>query len=613
MALIVDPDFLTDGQEIVIVPDDHTIELKKRVSAEVQIDVVASAKTFTRLSGSFTTDGFVAGGYVTFSGFTNSGNNQTKIIDTITGSGTIITVTSSSGLVDETGSGDEKTTGALTDDGVTIKCVYSKLKELWKSNETYIKYAFPMTPITDEQFEVNCYTGSAWDWKDDTTRYLLRTGGWALKDSSGTSLEEWTGIVSLGALDSNDQVYFCQSSDGATWQTATNIQLAGAVNQAVKVYGDVTHGDFNYRGYLRLFCRTWQKSYAFAELSDIGVTTLSYQAYRFPLTNSADIKVTHTEVYVNANIPYTGMTITWYAAAQQRSIGGVNRDFHAIIDGNQGTAEEIYEFLCAQLRKATDIDEGSATKLGKVTQGLLHFVGDTLYSEYYPDAVAGGTFIDDYKSADINRLVFVDDTQTERSFPYTAAITISFGDNLKNDAQAKYWVYFTDVPSGNYGDDDAILVNEAEEIATTQRARASNVATITTGSVHNLLVGDGFVISGLGGSGYNGTWIVTVVTDTTHFSYACTGGDEGQTGDTNGIVISNMSGKVSGGSSIQKTFAYTTNAQGGRTPDSEAPITAVAIGLATGQFVKGTTTLQKATTNSVSLVAPLERNYQNPT
>ena len=42
--------------------------------------------------------------------------------------------------------------GNLTADGVTLKCVYSKLKEVWKSDSTLIKYSFPMTPITDEQF-----------------------------------------------------------------------------------------------------------------------------------------------------------------------------------------------------------------------------------------------------------------------------------------------------------------------------------------------------------------------------------------------------------------------------------------------------------------------------
>ena len=30
-------------------------------------------------------------------------------------------------------------TGNLSTDGVTLKCVYSKLKELWKTSATYVK------------------------------------------------------------------------------------------------------------------------------------------------------------------------------------------------------------------------------------------------------------------------------------------------------------------------------------------------------------------------------------------------------------------------------------------------------------------------------------------
>lgn len=417
--------------------------------------------------------------------------------------------------------------GNLTTDGVTIKAVYSKLKELWKTNTTYIKYAFPMGPITDEQFEMI----NGWDWKDDTTRYLLRDGGWALKDSGGVSLEEWAGIISLGSIQSSHQAYFLQSAGG----TVANFQLTGPVNQAIKVYGDVTHGSFDYRAYLKIYCRVYQYSYAFSQLSDIGVSALTYQAYRFPLANASDIKVTHDDTTVDGQAPYTGMSITWYGTAQQRSIGGVNRDFHIIIDGNQGTAEQIYEYVQRQLRKATDIDAGSGTQLGQKVAATLRFVGDTLYTILLTE---GGVFIDDYQSSDINRLVFIDDTGTERTFPYTATITLNFGDNLKNDADAKYWLYFTDVPNGNYGDSDAILVKDSSN--------------------------------------------------------------------------ADITGTVSGGSSIQKTFAYDTNNQGGRTPATDADVTAVAIGLSTAQFVKATATIARSNANSVSLVAALERNYQNP-
>lgn len=414
--------------------------------------------------------------------------------------------------------------GNLSTDGVTIKCVYSKLKELWKNNSTYIKFAFPMGPITDEQFEMI----NGWNWADNTTRYLLRTGGWAVKDAVGLSSEEWAGIVSLGSIGAGDQAYFLQSSGGA----ATNFQLTGPVNQAVQIYAS---GSYDYRSYLKVYCRIYQKSYAFSQLSDIGVNTMTYQAYRFPLANAADIKITHNDATVSGSAPYTGMSITWYAAAQQRSIGGVNRDFHVIIDGNAGTAEQIYEFVQYKLRQNVDIDDGAGSQIGKITNALLRFVGDTLYTQSVPQ---GGVFIDDYQTTDVNRLVFVDDLGVERTFPYTAAITLNFGENLVNDDSSKYWVYFTTVPSGSYGTTSGVIVNDNDVIA--------------------------------------------------------------------------MAGFVSGAASVVRTFAYDTNVQGGRTMGTDAPITAVAIGLSGAQFVKSTGTITRSTSNSISLVSPLERNYQNP-
>lgn len=75
-------------------------------STAIQINVVATGGTFTRLSGSFITDGFRPGMTVVFTGFTNGGNNATKVISTVTA--TVITVTDTTGLVDETGGGDER-------------------------------------------------------------------------------------------------------------------------------------------------------------------------------------------------------------------------------------------------------------------------------------------------------------------------------------------------------------------------------------------------------------------------------------------------------------------------------------------------------------------------
>ena len=424
----------------------------------------------------------------------------------------------------------------LSADGVTLKCLYSFLKEEWKddpNSKNLAAFPFPMVPITDEQYELV----EGWDFVADSSRYLIRTGGWAVKNNNGVSLEEWAGIVSLGSIGTGDQAYFQQVSGGS----AVDFQLAGPINQAIKVYGDATHGDFDRRGYLKIFCRIYQKTFALTQLSDIGVTAMTYQVYRFPLANAADSKIKHKDTVVSTEAPYSGMSITWYESAQQRSIGGTNRNFHIIIDGNGGSAEQIYEFVQYQLRQAADIDDGSGTQTGKITADMLRFVGDTLYTSLLSE---GGVFIDDYAATDVNRLVFMDDTGTQRTFPYTAALAINFGDNLKNDASAKYWVFFTNDDAGDnlgydYGTANAIIVDDA------------------------------------------------------------TGAD--------------MAGLVSGNTSITKTFAYDANVQrGSDSAGDDAPITAVAIGLSTGQFVKAAGTITRSIANTVSLVASLERNYSNP-
>lgn len=191
----------------------------------------------------------------------------------------------------------------LTNDGATIKAVYSKLKDIWISDSTLIKFPFPMSPITDEQFEM--INGWNWDKVNDSgtdsvaanTTELLRTGGWSVRNTSNQLTEEWAGIISLGSLAATDQVYYDQQNDETTDNTA-NFILKGKVNQAVQIYrddnGDGTP-DFNYRGYFKAFCREWKKTYAESTFTDIGVTTATFQAYRFPITNTTDLKVTHAE------------------------------------------------------------------------------------------------------------------------------------------------------------------------------------------------------------------------------------------------------------------------------------------------------------------------------
>jgi hypothetical protein len=77
-------------------------------AAIATIAVNATNRTFTRsdVGGDFTADGFVAGMTIRMTGFTAGGNNTTKIIESV--SATVITVTLDTGLVTESGTGNER-------------------------------------------------------------------------------------------------------------------------------------------------------------------------------------------------------------------------------------------------------------------------------------------------------------------------------------------------------------------------------------------------------------------------------------------------------------------------------------------------------------------------
>ena len=73
-----------------------------------------------------------------------------------------------------------------------------------------------------------------------------------------------------------------------------------------------------------------------------------------------------------------------------------------------------------------------------------------------------------------------------------------------------------------------------------------------------------------------------------------------------------MTGDVSAQASVTLTFNYDNNVQGGRTAGTDADVTVVGIGLVNGQYVRTTATIARSVSNSASLVAALERNYENP-
>ena len=280
-------------------------------------------------------------------------------------------------------------------------------------------------PIS-EQFEFL----DGWAPADTTTRNLIRNAEWAERNSSGSIIAMYAGIISLGTLGGSDQPYFDNAG------SVVNFTYTGPINEAVQILddpnGDGAYGDgYDRRSALTVYAREQAKSYGISDLGAIGVTQMTYQAYRLPLANAADLKVTEADVTVDAY----GVTITVHSTAQARSIGGVSRDFGVIIDGNSRTAEEIYMAVQSALRKSTDIDDDASTLVGQLTPDMLQFVGDTLKTNFInsPAAGGGGIYIDNFQSNDTNRITFQDNTNTERTFPFVSAGNINFNTNLQSD------------------------------------------------------------------------------------------------------------------------------------------------------------------------------------
>ena len=412
--------------------------------------------------------------------------------------------------------------GNLDEGGVTGQALYSFLKEEWKTDASLIPYPFPMVSITPEQFEFI----AGWIPADDTTRNLLRACGWRELDETNNLTREYMGIMSLGSIDNADTGYYAFGGDVAK----TDFDFSGAVNQGIKTFGDAENGNFDRRADpLTLYIRTQGKLYGSSTTDSIGLSNLNYIANRFPLAEALDLKITATDDDIENNAPYVGMSITY--APIVRTIGDASFTFDKLVDGNNGTAEQINEFVQYQLRQAGDIDADGSNVIGALAESLTAFLGNTLKTKE-------GVFIDNFLPNDTNRIIFTDDGGVERTFPFVASGSLVFNNNLVSDNSAIYRVFFTDT----FGTAGATIVND----------NAGNP----------------------------------------------------------------LSGLVGGNPTIGFDFDYDGNVQQGRAPATDAnpdvDVTVVAIGLDSAQYVSATSTIGRASGQTISLVAPLERNYSNP-
>ncbi|MEK9767315.1 MAG: hypothetical protein VW683_00225 [Betaproteobacteria bacterium] len=426
-----------------------------------------------------------------------------------------------------------------SDSGVTFQCLYSFAKEQWKEETDLIKIPFPFISITKNQFDMQ----NEWNFESDATRYLVRDGGWSvLSGSSNVTTEEWIGVVTLGTLGTTDQVYVQQSGSAAGGTNGAavnnvrqNFVMSGSVNQAIQHYSaSVDVVERNFRNFTKIFVREYQKTYSDASIQEtLSVAEQEYTVYSLPLTNATDTKITTTAESQATGAPYNEVTITfftgsgffdwanattyvaedvvrsattgryyitlaggtssgtdadltgssdagvtWFPYEAERLVNDTYYAFNTIVDlgsGKNNSIEQGYTRVQYELRLDSDIDDGTQFTtdfVGELTDVLAVFVGDNLIT-------SNGVFIDNFQDADTNSIEFYDVSGSSRTFDFVSAGTIEFNSNLELDPSGSFFMFFTSVPSGDYGTTNAIIVNDNDDLPITGSTSASSQYSFT--------------------------------------------------------------------------------------------------------------------------------------
>ena len=434
-------------------------------------------------------------------------------------------------------------------DGVDANALWSLFVDLW-ATATYQPYPFPMNKIDNRSGQYvfgrdpgNNYNG--WKPADDTTRQMIRNGGWSEYSNAGVLNRQYFSAVLQGSAPSGCQSYYLRKSV-AGGGTPINYTFTDLPNEAVQVYGDASNGNFDDRAYFKSFIREYNYTYDDASLTDISETATGPYKLPFGMSSAAETKITATDGDVSTISPYTKIVARYFSGAFTKAVeSGTGRNFgividcgtHSGIDGsmtaagntlttaaagitgadfiggtlkvhegtNKGTytisgtpgagsvvitgtfaasessssftlypaaslgasLAQIYTKIQYLLRQNSDIDATGGTVTGKTADLLLNFVGDSLKCGFYaptnPNGGGSGVMVEGIADADLNSIVFYDNTATSREYPYASAGTFSFNSPLTAGGTGYYKLYYTTTPGGDdFGEAAAVVVNDKD-------------------------------------------------------------------------------------------------------------------------------------------------------
>lgn len=377
------------------------------------------------------------------------------------------------------------------------------------------------------------------------------------------------------------------------------------------------------------------RTFAQADLAAAGETILANRLFTFGLSNAQDLDITETDANIDANTPYTGMTITYFATPQSHGsagdlVGGPF-NFGIVIAGNSGTSKEVYEFIQRQLRKTTDIDNDADVGIGVTLDGMMRFVGPKLevgrtapaVFPFNPDGGGSGVFVTSISSASRNNTVYFDNLGTERAHPLGVAVTLDFNQTALDDALLAYTLFFDHTIRNAIA--DLVITAGTGANGTFDSAGANLPATLDAG------VGGYIRVSGLTGADepMNGIYQATALTSTSQWNVtkhnadtivtttvAALNVDEHPIDSPDAIIVEDDTPTpitaVNPSADVVFTFDYSGNVQGGRSASTDADVRFRAVGQSGAQYGQTAVLTIPNTAVTLPLTNNIERNYLNP-
>jgi hypothetical protein len=245
----------------------------------------------------------------------------------------------------------------------------------------------------------------------------------------------------------------------------------------------------------------------------------------------------------------------WEVFQGSRSIAGTNYPFTIIIDGDTtvgGQEGGGNNGIVTIYEKLQYLLRQNSDIDADGTGVVVGKTADSL-GTFVGDTLvtAQGVYIDSFTDADTNSIEFTDAQNQTRLFNFIAQLTVNFGETLQDDEFAKFFVFFEN--------DDAATAPQGFDFNTIN-------AIIVEDKDNAQMAGD-----------VNPAW--PTKRESVTFSY-------------------DYDGNVQRGAGSQAKIA---------------PIVVVGIGLSNGQYVRSGGSIARSKANTVSLIAALERNYDEGT